>query len=958
MVRILRWRDLPWAFKLGTMLVVLAIVPLAMVTLYEETATRWEVRAESRARNLQRAQTTAALISRYLSDVVADVTILAQAPAAIRVLEGSADETRRTDLQTTLASMQATKGLEVLFVLDHGGTIVSATDPSAIGGSQSSTPFFLSAIAGQTRVHEPRYLAEDRQVHTHVAVPVRGAGGRIIGAAVARTSLDQVDRLIAGDSGFGGLDEQGALWDERGIVLSSPARPERRFRPLGQLLPFTRDRLIAEQRFGPETARLVSAAGAGDSLVEHSRWRLYDERANPHTAVDLGEGLLQVTSVPLTGERWTYAIAVSDAKLRAVGRAQSRRNVAAAFAAGIVALVLAVGAAKWLSQPLSQVGDAARALAAGDMTHRARLDRRDEIGRMAEAFDTMAEALAQKEAELRRHAGDLERGVAERTAELRGLLQAIPDLILKVGGDGRMLEYIAAKEEDLAVPPASFLGKPLAEILPSEAAQPALLAVARVLEGERVEPFDYKLTVRGEMRYFEARTSASAPDAAVILVRDVTERRRNEERTRFLARAAESLAASLDYGNTVETLARLSVPFVADICIVELLEKGRLSCVAVAGPSPDVEAVIQTARKQFPVHPASDHPVAITLRAGAPRVMSDVMPAAVDAVAQSPDHAARLGVVGVVSAILQPLSARGQVLGVMTFASTAGDRRFTETDLALTRELADRAGIAIDNARLYRELQESSRLKDEFLGVVSHELRTPLNALLGWTQVLRRGTAGGVDAARALAAIERNARAQAQLVDDLLDTSRVVSGKLRIDLVPTDVGAVVQSTVESFRPLATARGVELVAPLDPALPLVPADASRLQQVVGNLLANALKFTPSGGRVDVSTLQRGSFIEIRVRDTGSGITPDFLPYVFDRFRQADSTTTRVYGGLGIGLAIARHLVELHGGRIHVSSEGENKGATFIVELPMLTEALVERRGGGGDSPLPQLHNPAC
>ena len=233
------------------------------------------------------------------------------------------------------------------------------------------------------------------------------------------------------------------------------------------------------------------------------------------------------------------------------------------------------------------------------------------------------------------------------------------------------------------------------------------------------EPFDYKLTVRGEVRHFEARTSASAPDAAVILVRDVTERRRNEERTRFLARAAKSLAASLDYGNTVETLARLSVPFVADICIVELLENGRLSCAAVAAPSPD--SSMDSDAQAVSCDPDCDHPVAVTLRAGAPRVVNDVTPAAVDAVAQSPDHAARLRAVGIVSAILQPLAARGQILGVMTFASTAGDRRFTETDLALTRELADRAGIAIDNARLYRELQESSRLKDEFLSIVSHE---------------------------------------------------------------------------------------------------------------------------------------------------------------------------------------------------------------------------------------------
>jgi CheY-like chemotaxis protein/anti-sigma regulatory factor (Ser/Thr protein kinase) len=186
-------------------------------------------------------------------------------------------------------------------------------------------------------------------------------------------------------------------------------------------------------------------------------------------------------------------------------------------------------------------------------------------------------------------------------------------------------------------------------------------------------------------------------------------------------------------------------------------------------------------------------------------------------------------------------------------------------------------------------------------------------------------------AMRAMDAIDRNARAQAQLIEDLLDTSRVVSGKLRIDLAGTDLRALLASAVESFAPLARSRGVTLDARLED-VGLIPADAARLQQVIGNMLSNAVKFTPPPGRIDVSLRQTATDVEIRVADTGIGIAPEFLPYVFDRFRQADSTTTRAHGGLGIGLAIARHLVELHGGTIRAESAGENSGSTFIVLLP--------------------------
>jgi signal transduction histidine kinase len=236
-------------------------------------------------------------------------------------------------------------------------------------------------------------------------------------------------------------------------------------------------------------------------------------------------------------------------------------------------------------------------------------------------------------------------------------------------------------------------------------------------------------------------------------------------------------------------------------------------------------------------------------------------------------------------------------------------------------------------SRAKQQAEEANRMKDEFLATLSHELRTPLNAMLGWAQVLRMGKLDEAAAARALETIERNARAQAQLIADLLDVSRIITGKLRLDFQPVELPRIIEAALDSVRPAADAKGIHLVVTRDPLASPVLGDGDRLQQVVWNLLSNAIKFTPREGTVEVRLRQTGASAEVRVSDTGAGIRPDFLPYVFDRFRQAESTITRSHGGLGLGLSIVRHLVELHGGTVEVQSEGEGKGAIFTVLLPV-------------------------
>jgi len=251
----------------------------------------------------------------------------------------------------------------------------------------------------------------------------------------------------------------------------------------------------------------------------------------------------------------------------------------------------------------------------------------------------------------------------------------------------------------------------------------------------------------------------------------------------------------------------------------------------------------------------------------------------------------------------------------------------------IARDITEQRQARKELDEAYRQAEESSRLKEEFLATISHELRTPLSAILGWARMLRLGQLSKENAAKALDTIERNARAQAQLIDDLLDVSRIVTGKLRMDVRPSDPNSFIDAAVEAVRPAAEAKGVRVQKVIDTGLISIPGDPVRLQQVIWNLLSNAIKFTPRGGRVQIRSERVNSHLEIVVSDTGQGISPDFLPHVFDRFRQADQKASRQHGGMGLGLAIVRHLVELHGGNVSATSQGEGQGATFTVRLPI-------------------------
>jgi len=418
---------------------------------------------------------------------------------------------------------------------------------------------------------------------------------------------------------------------------------------------------------------------------------------------------------------------------------------------------------------------------------------------------------------------------------------------------------------------------------------------------------------------------------------DVTTRHREEEALRILSGGAAELSNTLDYQATLRAVGEMAIPTFADICIVDLVDdSGQFRRVLVAGR---VEEDILEGFRGLGPRTDPESPVMEALRTRR-SVLRERLPAAVKLeMASQTEHLRLFERISPTSLVCAPLSARGRTLGVISFLTIRSGRRFERLDLGLVEELARRAALAMDNAELYQRAEDANRAKDEFLATVSHELRTPLASILGWARLLRRGGLTQEKQARALETLERNARAQTRLVEDLLDVSRIVSGKTRLNVETADLARIVESAMDSIRPAAEARGVELLTSVQPCT--LAGDPERLHQVLWNLLSNAVKFTPRGGRVSVSMEVREPTATVTVSDTGQGIRPDFLPHVFERFRQADASVTRVHGGLGLGLAIVRHLVELHGGTVSVTSPGEGQGATFTVRLPLGATAVLAR-----------------
>ena len=501
-----------------------------------------------------------------------------------------------------------------------------------------------------------------------------------------------------------------------------------------------------------------------------------------------------------------------------------------------------------------------------------------------------------------------------------------------------------------------------ADMIRTEGSVAVLVAPIRM--GERIEGLIY--VDNRTSRPFTDREEAilmRLADHAAIALRNARlfageqaargEAEARARRTRLLADVSRVLTGSLDYEATLDAVAHLVVPAWADWSVVHLARRdGSLRRLAIAHADP---AHAPLADEMLHIPPSVDWQADASdtvraVRGGRSLLLDHASTARIEEIVTDPADRRVFRALRPRSVLVVALIARGRTLGSLTWLRLGSAEPYTTEDLGLAEDIAARSALAVDSARLYRqaerarvEAENASQAKDEFLAVLSHELRTPLTAMLGWIRLLRTGQLGGDKVAQALEVVERNTRTQAQLINDLLDVSRIVSGKLQLDLYPVDLTPIMEEVVESARREAEAKGVALDLTVAAGVGLVQGDPLRLSQIVGNLVANAVKFTSEGGRVQVSLTRERTEAVIAIADTGIGIEPGILGHIFDRFRQADSTITRRHGGLGLGLAIVRHLTELHGGVVRAASAGTGRGATFTVWLPLVVAG--GRRGPG-------------
>jgi PAS domain S-box-containing protein len=430
---------------------------------------------------------------------------------------------------------------------------------------------------------------------------------------------------------------------------------------------------------------------------------------------------------------------------------------------------------------------------------------------------------------------------------------------------------------------------------------------------------------------------------------DMTARRRAEESLRFLARVSEVVTSSLDASTTLETAAEAALPILGELCVIDVVDGTTIRRAAVRHVDPSLQ---DAARQLKSYNPQLDLPYGppAVIRISKPEIVSELPP---EELAKRGSNEAYRDIIrqfGTQSYMVVPLIARGGTIGAVTVSSRRKDR-YDTADLELAQLFARRVALAIENAQLHTAAVEANRAKDEFLATVSHELRTPMTATLGWVRMLTLGSLDEETTQLAMDSIDRSTKAQARLIEDILDVSSIISGKFRLEVGPVDLRAVITNIIETLRPAATAKQIDIDVALD-LTPLVQGDVNRLQQVVWNLLSNAIKFVPRGGHIAVRLMHAENAARIIVSDDGPGIDPAFLPHVFERFRQADSGSARAHSGLGLGLAIVRHLAELHGGSATVESEGNGRGARFTVELPIETsqsDAPRQRLKVGAPSP---------
>ncbi len=464
-----------------------------------------------------------------------------------------------------------------------------------------------------------------------------------------------------------------------------------------------------------------------------------------------------------------------------------------------------------------------------------------------------------------------------------------------------------------------------------------------VIEKRYVRPDGSEVWVMNNVSLLRDRDGRPKYGVAVSL--DITDRKRDEQTTRFLADASATLAELTDYESTLQRIAGLAVPHFADWCAVDMQQPdGSVRRLAVTHTDPAKVQLADEFFRRYPPLPTDRHGVIAVLRSGAPDWATSIPDSLLVEAAQDEDHLRMMRELGLKSYICVPLKSRTKTLGVLTFVMAESGRVYDADDLRAAEDLAARAAIAIENASLVAALKETDRRKDEFLAILAHELRNPLAPIRNAVQIFRGKGPPVPELQWARDVIDRQVQQMTRLVDDLLDVSRITRGKIQLRKERVPLAAVVTSAVEASRPLIEKWDHELTVTLPPESIDLEADPTRLAQVLLNLLNNAAKYTEQGGRIWLTVEREGGQVAIRVKDTGIGIPPEMLPRIFEMFTQVDRSLERSQGGLGIGLTLVQRLVEMHGGTIEAHSGGPGEGSEFIVRLPVAIE--VKDRGARG------------
>ena len=520
-------------------------------------------------------------------------------------------------------------------------------------------------------------------------------------------------------------------------------------------------------------------------------------------------------------------------------------------------------------------------------------------------------------------------GAYELRNRLAAIVESSNDAIISKNLDGIIQSWNAGAERILGYKAEEIVGQSILRLIPPDRQQEETAILSRIRRGERVEHFDtFRMTKDGRLVELSLTVSPVKDSQGKVIgaskvARDITERRRAE---RAVAEQREwfrvTLASIGDGVITTDKAARVTymnevASHLTGWSAKEAEGKALPEIFAIEDETTGSRAAdpCQRVLETRQVVELANH-TNLVARDGSRTAIADSAAPIIDGV--------------------------GEVIGVVLVFHDASERRRVETERQTAAR--DREQLLESERAARTEAERASRLKDEFVATLSHELRTPLTAILGWAQMLRRKAEDPDAVRRGMEVIERNTRLQGQLISDLLDMSRIVSGKLRLEIQACDMGALVDAALETVRPAADAKNIVIERQLEGVVEPLAADSARLQQVIWNLLSNAIKFTNEGGRVRVTAVQDAGGVELTVEDTGIGINPEFLPHLFARFRQADASSSRRFGGLGLGLAIVKELVELHGGTVTASSAGEGQGARFVVRLPAGRAASALRPAG--------------